>query len=192
MIKIVVVGFGAAGKSCMSMSYRDKQFPRDVIPTVFSNDIAFGVEVGGKNYTIGIFDTAGQEDYDRLRPLSYPQTDVFLVCFRVDNYDSFDTVPYKWVPEITHYCPGTPFILVGTQVDLREDSETIERLARDGQKPVTEEMGINLAKQVNAVKYLECSALTQIGLHDVFSEAVKVALNSEQASLTKKTCCLLL
>ena len=61
----------------------------------------------------GLFDTAGQEDYDRLRPLSYPQTDVFLVCLSVVSPSSFENVREKWVPEITHHCPKTPFLIVG-------------------------------------------------------------------------------
>jgi len=79
--------------------------------------------IGGEPYTLGLFDTAGQEDYDRLRPLSYPQTDVFLVCFSVVSPASFENVKEKWVPEITHHCPKTPFLLVGTQSDLRDSSD---------------------------------------------------------------------
>ena len=72
--------------------------------------------IGGEPYTLGLFDTAGQEDYDRLRPLSYPQTDVFLVCYSVVSPSSFENVKEKWVPEITHHCQRTPFLLVGTQI----------------------------------------------------------------------------
>jgi len=157
--------------------------------------------IGGDPFTLGLFDTAGQEDYDRLRPLSYPQTDVFLVCFSVVSTSSFENVKEKvkfcphppflshfhpstriptaalslrctccesfnfapfwpgvgynsmtillhgcsrrftharatvdsrsqWVPEITHHCPKTPFLLVGTCVDLRDDSATIEKVRR--------------------------------------------------------------
>jgi len=63
----------------------------------------------------------GQEDYDRLRPLSYPQTDVFLICFSLINSSSYENVRAKWFPEITHHCPNTPIILVGTKLDLREN-----------------------------------------------------------------------
>ena len=51
--------------------------------------------IGGEPYTLGLFDTAGQEDYDRLRPLSYPQTDVFLVCYSVVSPSSFENVKEK-------------------------------------------------------------------------------------------------
>ncbi len=67
-------------------------------------------------------------DYDRLRPLSYPQTDVFLVCYSVVNPASFDNVRAKWSPEIKHNNPDTPVVLVGTKLDLRDDKHTIEKL----------------------------------------------------------------
>jgi len=126
----------------------------------------------------------GQEDYDRLRPLSYPQTDVFLVCFSVTSPASFENVKEKWFPEVHHHCPGVPCLIVGTQVDLREDrsvyhiccsawlmiSGHLEKLARQKQRPITTDQGERLARELGAVKYVECSALTQRGLKNVFDE----------------------
>lgn len=68
----------------------------------------------------------------------------------------------QWVPEITHHCQKTPFLLVGTQIDLRDDAATIEKLAKNKQKPISFEQGEKLAKELKAVKYVECSALTQV------------------------------
>lgn len=93
--------------------------------------------VDGKPINLGLWDTAGQEDYDRLRPLSYPQTDVFLICFSLVNPASFENVRAKWYPEVRHHCPATPIILVGTKLDLREDKETIERLKDKKLAPIT-------------------------------------------------------
>jgi len=67
-------------------------------------------------------------DYDRLRPLSYPQTDVFLVCYSVVSPASFDNVRAKRSPEIKHNNPETPIVLVGTKLDLRDDKHTIDKL----------------------------------------------------------------
>lgn len=68
----------------------------------------------------------------------------------------------QWVPEITHHCPKTPFLLVGTQIDLRDDPSTTEKLAKNKQKPITPETAEKLARDLKAVKYVECSALTQV------------------------------
>lgn len=114
--------------------------------------------------------STGQEDYDRLRPLSYPQTDVFLVCFSVTSPASFENVKEKWFPEVHHHCPGVPCLIVGTQVDLRDDQSVNEKLNRQKQRPVTVEAGERLARELGAVKYVECSALTQKGLKNVFDE----------------------
>lgn len=134
--------------------------------------------IGEDPYTLGLFDTAGQEDYDRLRPLSYPQTDVFLVCFSVTSPASFENVKEKWFPEVHHHCPGVPCLIVGTQVDLRDDQGHLDKLARQKQRPITTEQGERLARELGAVKYVECSALTQRGLKNVFDE-VSCPLPSE-------------
>merc|ERR1712107_603814 len=120
-----------------------------------------GVMVDGKPINLGLWDTAGQEDYDRLRPLSYPQTDIFLVCFSVVSTPSFNNVKLKWVPEINHHAPGVPIILVGTKADLRNDQETQANLQSKNMNMVSAAQAEQLKKDINAVKYIECSALTQ-------------------------------
>ncbi|EEY22590.1 cell division control protein [Verticillium alfalfae VaMs.102] len=141
-------------------------------------------------YTLGLFDTAGQEDYDRLRPLSYPQTDVFLVCFSVTSPASFENVREKWFPEVRHHCPGVPCLIVGTQADLREDDSVRDKLAKQKMRPVRKEDADQMVKDLGAVKYVECSALTQYKLKDVFDEAIVAAL--EPPVVKKKSKCLLL
>lgn len=105
-----------------------------------------------------------------MRPLSYPQTDVFLVCFSVTSPASFENVREKWFPEVHHHCPGVPCLIVGTQTDLRDDPAVREKLAKQKMQPVRKEDGDRMAKELGAVKYVECSALTQYKLKDVFDE----------------------
>ena len=133
--------------------------------------------VDGKPINLGLWDTAGQEDYDKLRPLSYPQTDVFLVCFSLISPTSFENVKSKWIPEIKLHMPTTKTILVGTKVDLRDDEATVQKLAEKKTAPVTEEKGKQMAQEIGAVRYLECSALTQKGLKEVFDAAIRAALS---------------
>ena len=189
LIKCVVVGDGAVGKTCLLYSYTKNEFPSEYVPTVFDN-YAVTVGIGGQPYTLGLFDTAGQEDYDRLRTLAFPNTDVFLVCFSTVSPNSLENVREKWVPDLMHHSPKTPFLLVGTKIDLKDDARTLSALAKIKQRPVTKEIGEKLAKELGAVRYLECSALTQKGLKDVFDEAILAALEPPEV-INTGNCCIL-
>lgn len=136
------------------------------------------VVVNGRPTILQLFDTQAQEDFDRLRPLTYPNTDVIIICFPLKEPSSLENVEERWAPEVRHYCPNTPVILVGTMVDLRDDKETIDNL-REEQKlqPITTMDGLRMAKKIKAVKYLECSALTQQGVEEVFDEAIRAVIS---------------
>lgn len=120
---------------------------------------------------------------------------MFLLCFSVVSPPSFDNIKTKWFPEISHHCPEAKTMLVGTKIDLREDKETLENLK--GEKLPTADMGQQLAGQIGAKMYLECSALTQEGLKKVFEEAIRavIGISDEKetpaASQKKKKCLLL-
>ncbi|KAJ5072105.1 hypothetical protein M0811_09485 [Anaeramoeba ignava] len=172
-IKCVVVGDGRIGKISLLISYTTNgQYPKEYIPTVFDNYSA-NIMVDGKPINLGLWDTGGQEDYDRLRPLSYPQTDVFLICFSLISPSSFESVRDKWIPEIKRFCPDIPFILVGLKLDLRDDQDTIMILEEKGLSPITYQQGLEMAKEINAFNYIECSARKQQNLKEVFQEAVR-------------------
>ncbi|KAI5122385.1 hypothetical protein M0805_004142 [Coniferiporia weirii] len=190
-IKCVVVGDGAVGKTCLLISYTTNAFPGEYIPTVFDNYSA-NVSVDGKSVSLGLWDTAGQEDYDRLRPLSYPQTDVFLVCFSLVSPPSYENVRSKWNPEISHHAPSTSMLLVGTKLDLREDDATLQKLRERNMMPISYQQGLAMQKDIGAVKYLECSALTQQNLKTVFDEAIRAVLYPPTKRVkNKKTGCII-
>ena len=138
---------------------------------------------------LALWDTAGQEDYDRLRPLSYPDTDVILMCFSIDSPDSLENIPEKWTPEVRHFCPNVPIILVGNKKDLRNDENTRRELAKMKQEPVKAEDGRAMAEKISAFNYLECSAKTKEGVREVFETATRAAL---QVKKKKKTKCSIL
>ncbi|KNC48469.1 Ras-like C3 botulinum toxin substrate 1 [Thecamonas trahens ATCC 50062] len=187
-IKLVTVGDGAVGKTSLLMSYSSNAYSEDYLPTIFDN-YSVTVMAGGKPVFLGLWDTAGQEDYDRLRPLSYPQTDVFLVCFSLISHASLANVREKWIPEIRHHCPHVPIVLAGTKSDLRADKATLEGLRGRGETPVTYEQGVRAAREIGAT-YVECSAKEAKGIKSVFDQAVNLAL--APPSMAKKKKCAIL
>jgi Ras-related C3 botulinum toxin substrate 1 len=175
-IKCVLVGDGAVGKTSMLISYITDEFPDGYVPTVFNNHLA-NVTAGGRLCCINLWDTAGQEEYDRLRPISYSRTDVFLICFSLVSLASFENVRTKWHLEIRRHASRTPIILVGTKLDLRENCEAMEKSIWKRKTYITYPQGMQMARDINAAGYIECSALTQRGLIDVFDKASRAAMN---------------
>ncbi|KAM5125634.1 rho-related GTP-binding protein RhoC-like [Callospermophilus lateralis] len=168
--KLVAVGDGACGKTCLLIVFSTDQFPEVYFPTVFENYIA-DIEVDGKQVELALWDTAGQEDYDCLWPLSYPDTDVILMCISIYSPDSLENVHEKWTPEVKHFCPNMPIILVGNKKDLRQDEHTRRELAKMKKDPVRSEEGWNMANHISAFGYLECSAKAKEGVLEVFKMA---------------------
>ncbi|KAL6864862.1 hypothetical protein ACP4OV_016013 [Aristida adscensionis] len=172
-IKCVTVGDGAVGKTCMLICYTCNKFPTDYIPTVFDNFSA-NVSVDGRIVNLGLWDTAGQEDYSRLRPLSYRGADVFILSFSLVSRASYENVLKKWMPELRRFSPSIPVVLVGTKLDLREDRSYLAD--HPAASIITTEQGEELRKQIGAVAYIECSSKTQRNIKAVFDTAIKVVL----------------
>lgn len=186
--KIVVVGDGGCGKTCLLIVYAQNRFPEAYIPTVFENYVT-NRQFDGKIIEIALWDTAGQEEYDRLRPLSYPESHVILIVFSVDFPVSLANVQDKWYPEVAHFCEGTPLILVATKTDLRRDDNTRRMLGAQGQKPVTPEQGAEVAQEIGA-KYIECSAKTGSGVQEVFALALRESMKGKWGKIARRRQCI--
>lgn len=171
----MIVGDGACGKTCLLWTYAKGEYPSEYVPTVFDDYVA-KVNVNDLQWELALWDTAGQEGYDRLRPLAYPGTDIFLISYAVDNPASFNNVASVWLPEIKSYCPKVPYVLVAMKTDLRNDEETMKRLAEKKLSVVTEREGRELAESIGASVYVECSALKKVGVSEVFIETVHVLM----------------
>jgi len=183
--KLVVVGDGGCGKTCLLIVYAENRFPEAYIPTVFENYVTM-VNFEGKKVELALWDTAGQEEYDRLRPLSYPESHVILIVFSIDFPVSLGNVEDKWYPEVSHFCEGTPMLLVGTKIDLRRDEQTKRMLGAQGQTTVTVEQGSAVARAIGA-RYMECSAKTGEGVHEVFNAALKESIKGKWGKKLKTT-----
>ena len=178
-LKCVTVGDCAVGKTCMLMSYSMDAFPEDYIPTVFESYTSMCI-VDGLPLSLHLWDTASQKEYDSLRPLSYPHTDVFVVCYSVTSPSSLRNVKDKWIKEIRFHSPHAPIVLAGTKADLRNAAGKQDTTFVDfaDAKELGEELGVE--------RVMECSAKTAVGLVELFNEVIKVGLVAKSKSKIKK------
>ncbi|CAL1282497.1 unnamed protein product [Larinioides sclopetarius] len=175
-IRCNVVGDVGVGKTSLLLAYEMNRFPHeiDLIKARCSSPF-ISVAVKCASWTVDLVDTVTFESDACMRPLFYRDAQVFLACFSIVLPSSVESLETQLIPEITNYCPETPYILVGTQIDLRHDAITVKRLAEDNLKPITPEEGKKLAEELEAVKYIECSVFTQEGMKDLMEEIVLAA-----------------
>lgn len=203
--KIVLVGNTAIGKSTLVLLIQTGAFvPKGVDEAM---DICSSEVIALKNdtaYNVGLWDSIGKESYDGLRPLSYPSSNLFLVLFSVDNMESFHAIKEKWLPEITHHMPGTPWILVGTKTDLRDDPNIIAQMhAKHQRGPIEYAEGKSMAAKCGAQTYVEVSSLRKEGTQELMQAILNVhiqffdsethrARNTRGATGSNRTICALL
>ncbi|KAK7751129.1 Rho GTPase [Diatrype stigma] len=176
-------------------------------PTVFENYV-HDIFVDNVHIELSLWDTAGQEEFDRLRSLSYDNTDVVVLCFSVDSKDSLENVESKWVGEIQENCPGVKLVLVALKCDLRENTEEEDDeaaaaaaaagadpaaaaapAAQKEKKPMIDyNQGLDVARRIKAMRYLECSAMRNRGVNEAFTEAARVALSVKPAGEKEAKC----
>lgn len=200
--KIVIVGDGACGKTCLLLRAKDGMFMNDHVPTVFETCMkTLDHPNTGEACELVIWDTAGQEDYDRLRPLSYADVHVILLCYSIDAPDSFQNITEKWVPELKYWTPGVAFILVGCKADTRcpdgldrqvpvavsplHSVSSIPSHVGDSSNFIKTETGQWMSKHIQAADFLECSALTGYNVNKLFETVVMLALTANQPSKPK-------
>lgn len=178
--KLVLLGDGACGKTSLLNVFTRGYFPTVYEPTVFENYV-HDIFVDNVHIELSLWDTAGQEEFDRLRSLSYDDTHAIMLCFSVDSKDSLENVESKWVGEIADNCQGVKLVLVALKCDLREQGADDE-VDENGQPKEKKEMinynqGLEVARRINALRYLECSAMKNRGVNEAFTEAARVALS---------------
>jgi len=172
IVKCGVVGDGTVGKTTLLLSYITEAFITEYTPTVFDNFSAIE-EVNGEVINVILWDTAGQDDYAQIRTTCYTNCryDVFLLCFSVIHRDSYDNIKYKWLPELKANSNGTPFILVGTKSDLRDDNNP---------QHIPHKEGVKRAKEIKAHNYVECTSREPASVGKVVMEAVSIVLEADK------------
>lgn len=179
--KIVVIGDGGCGKTSLLIRYIKKEFNQEYIPTVFDEKrVLYMDEATGKGVILSIWDTAGQEDYDRVRVLSYEGTDLLLVCFSLNSKTSLESVSGRWKEEVDHFCKGVPKILIGMKADLRKKTDS---------NLITWEKAIEIANYIGAKSYIECSAYSGDNVDEVFHQCIDILTNRKRKKQKKNTGC---
>uniref|UniRef100_A0A8C6SDI4 Uncharacterized protein n=1 Tax=Neogobius melanostomus TaxID=47308 RepID=A0A8C6SDI4_9GOBI len=166
--KCVFLGDSGTGKSHLLSTYIRKTFPGDYHPD-FLDRYSVKLNIDNQTVQLHLLDTAGSEDYDRLRLLCYPGTNV-------------------WLPDVNVNCPKAPILLVGTKSDLRDNKEILEKLKEKNLFTITQQQGIALAKQIKAVGYFECASIKQEGLDEIFENAAQAFLRRLKRTPNKKHC----
>lgn len=196
--KLVLLGDGACGKTSLLNVFTRGFFPTVYEPTVFENYV-HDIYVDGIHMELSLWDTAGQEEFDRLRALSYDDTQAIMLCFSVDSSDSLENVETKWKAEIAENCPQAKIVLVALKCDLREENDEKGDNSTNGdnnnteRRPtVTYDEGLAVAKKIGALRYLECSAMRNRGVNEAFTEASRVALTVKPARAEEKDKCVIL
>ncbi|RZB40594.1 ras-like GTP-binding protein RhoL [Asbolus verrucosus] len=164
-IRITVVGDGDTGKTCMLIVYKDTKFDERYIPTVF-DVYSMTIPINQKDYTVILQDTAGQEEFDKLRQLAYKETDVFILCYAVNDKNSWDNVKEKWAPELRRCCPRAKLVLAATKCDLRTD------------RVISEKDGNRLSRLIKADGFIENSAKLGKNINETICMALTVVINS--------------
>lgn len=153
--KLVLLGDGACGKTSLLNVFTRGFFPTVYEPTVFENYV-HDIFVDNIHMELSLWDTAGQEEFDRLRSLSYDDTQAIMLCFSVDNKDSLENVATKWVAEITEHCQGVKVVLCALKCDLREEVEKDDDDEEGAPQRhiITYNEGLEVARRIGALRYL--------------------------------------
>jgi len=170
-VKLVVVGDGAIGKTCLLVVYAKGTFPEQYIPTVFENYTKVFTHPEHGEVSLALYDTAGQEEFDQLRPLSYPGSDVVFICFSLVDEDSLMNTRDKWLPEVQDNLSDVAIFLVGLKADLRDEMPD---------QAVSTQRGEALVGDLGATQYWEVSAKAHTNVDELFNAAVDVVLTKRK------------
>jgi len=166
-IKIVLIGDGFVGKTCMILSYATDRWSTNYKATIYEK-YEFKITVDNRPFVMEIVDTAGQDEHENLRTFAYPNADCFICCFSLISRNSLLNVSHKWLPEIRKHQAKAPIILVGTKLDIVEDSKNAKKTIQPHDRLVKKKHVDKVTSSKEFIDYVECSSISQKGLKRVF------------------------
>jgi len=175
--KVVIIGDGACGKTCLAKVYQDKMFDEKHIPTIIQNFLSEEIEVNNKKYELAIWDTAGQQEFAALRTLAYQDVDVVVIAFSLRPEDMAHNGGNlkMWLKEAIKEMPDAKRILVGTKSDLLD-------------KETTEKERMKRQCEAKAFRYVECSAKENKNVTEVFHQALMASIEGGPNKQKRKIC----
>lgn len=176
-IKIVAVGDSEVGKSNLLRCFIQREFQTDYQPTIFDN-YALRLPFNNRDYQVHLWDTAGDNSMSNIRRLSYPNTDIFFICFSISEPDSFENITRYWIPELQQNSLKLQIILIGLKKDLRNDQQIIQQLSQRELTPISTEQGIAKAREIGALAYCECSSLTNDNINELLSATTRISIEN--------------
>jgi Ras-related C3 botulinum toxin substrate 1 len=187
-IKVNVVGDKSCGQVALVVAYTTSAFIGDFVPTVVEAHHEH-IVIDGEHVNLHLWNTAAWLDNKESRSKLYPETKVVVICFSLVDPSSLEDVPNEWLPEIKEYCPGVPYILVGTQSELRDRfAENADEYRSKGWEPVPTSRGEEMKRAIEAKAYIECSAKLQLNVKEVFQTAIKVVIHAQPPAQSDKGC----
>ncbi|KAM0748187.1 P-loop containing nucleoside triphosphate hydrolase protein [Meredithblackwellia eburnea MCA 4105] len=187
-LKLLCLGSRSCGKTALMSVVQRNYFPEVFVPAVFEVD-KFEVNLEGETFEMSLWDTFDREEYYRLRFLSYPETDVVMICYSIQDPMSLEDVVNKWAPEARQFLGSVPIVLVGLKLDLRDNERAKNQLAETGNRILQWEDGDAVKRKIGAELFIECSAKRgpRDDLRRIFREAAQMALgNSKKKAIEKK------
>jgi len=171
---MVLLGDAEVGKSSLVVTFTTRSFPKPNQPAKNGKAGPFAdyystMTLDDKDFELSVWDTNASAEYEHIRPLNFAKTDIFLLCFSVVEGVTLENIA-KWSREIRNNFPAgkePPKLLVGLKTDLR-----YEPMLYDKQKRATREQALQVAKEIGASDYVECSARCGDGVEEVFLAAL--------------------
>jgi small GTP-binding protein len=175
----------------MIVSYIERKFPIKREDCIFSG-FAPTLRIDNRTIHWVLFDTNGDDDYKRLRPITYTDTDIFIICFELSDSLSFIDYIKKWKDEISIHVPNAPFMIVATKSEIRDDKKMMKEFDDAGEEIKSIEWYNEESKKIGAEAYIECSAKNLKNLTEVFNESIRIAIKHKTSSkITKSKGCII-